>query len=260
MIHRIVRIAAAATILLAGMTRIACAEPLEAKLAVSLDVLSGDHEIALGRRDNLHWVPLPLGELTLRRGADSLRVEGMPPVSSTYGTGGTGTQNPVRLSILNATYRRDLGHGWFAGAGQTVYNQGSARRGPGSLLEQYSRITGARWEIGRIAASGRDRLEAWASFNPVMHGVGHRRLLVDGTCFGSPAPVFCVSPFDATTNDAESAGQIDVSARVAHRMSTRGELLLGVRYLNYSARFDQTANIADRNVGFAPTIGYRTRI
>jgi hypothetical protein len=167
----------------------------------------------------LHWVPLPLGELTLRHDRDALRVEGMPPLSSTYGTADSRDASSVRLSILNATYRRDLGSGWFVGAGQTVYNQ--ATTGSPDIYgrtAQYSRVTGARWEIGRIATTGRNRLEAWASVNPAMHGLGHTQYTGVTICSfpsGSIAPPFCRASTGVAVNEGESAGQIDLSARAS---------------------------------------------
>jgi hypothetical protein len=44
-------------------------------------------------------------------------------------------------------------------------------------------------------------------------------------------------------------------------VSKRDELIFGLRYLNYSAHYDRApGDIVDRNVGFAPTIGYRIRL
>jgi hypothetical protein len=38
-------------------------------------------------------------------------------------------------------------------------------------------------------------------------------------------------------------------------------VLLGLRYLNYSAHYDDfPGQLADRNVGFAPTLGYRIKL
>ena len=271
MIHRLFHTAVVAVFIVAGAVAFgpsaARAEPLEAKLALTIDVLSGDHEIRLRQRDQLHWVPLPIGELTLRRGADMLRVEGMPPLSSTYGTGNAQSRNSVKLSILNATYRRALGGGWFAGLGQTVYNQATTDV-PGFFrgAEQDSRVTGARFELGRIVPLGRDRLEAWGAVNPTMHGLVQTRtpdITVCSISFPSTGPAVCgvITGSGFSEKDGESASQIDLSARIAHRVGTRGELLYGIRYLNYSARLDLApGHLADRNVGFAPLVGYRVRL
>jgi hypothetical protein len=64
-----------------------------------------------------------------------------------------------------------------------------------------------------------------------------------------------------TFSDPESATQVDLSIRVAHRVWGSGEIVYGVRYLNYVAHYDDfPGRLADRNVGFAPTIGYVFRL
>ena len=61
-----------------------------------------------------------------------------------------------------------------------------------------------------------------------------------------------------TFSDPENAAQVDLAARFSHRLSKHGALLYGLRYLNYSARYDDfPGQLADRNVGFAPQLGYR---
>ena len=244
------RLAALATAVFATCASVAFAQPVETSLALTVNAISGDHEISGGRYERLHAVPLPLGELILRRGADSLRVEGMPPLTSTFGTGSASSTSSARLSILTATYRRELGRGWFAGVGQTVYNQ-STFDVPNAVPNgyQFSRVTGARWELGYISRIGRARIEAWAAANPVMHGVGN-------TLYRYPDGFV-----SRTISDSETASQLDLSARVAQRLSSHGELLYGLRYLNYGAQYDRApGRIADRNVGLAPVLGYRLRL
>ena len=59
--------------------------------------------------------------------------------------------------------------------------------------------------------------------------------------------------------------QVDLGLRLM-RPLWRGDAILGIRYLNYSARY-VTGNVyygdtqlADRNVGILPLIGYRLRL
>jgi hypothetical protein len=64
-----------------------------------------------------------------------------------------------------------------------------------------------------------------------------------------------------TFADPENGAQVDLSARFARRLSRNSELLLGLRYLNYTAHYDDfPGQLADRNVGWAPVIGYRIRL
>ena len=90
---------------------------------------------------------------------------------------GTGAQS-TQLAILIATYRQSLAGGWFVGVGQTVYNQFTTYRSVNGTYyysrgldqvpingseAQYSRVTGARFEIGRVRVSEHARLEFWAA-------------------------------------------------------------------------------------------------
>lgn len=253
------------------------AEPLDATLAVTVNALSGQHQVNGGHSDTLTFAPLPLGELTLRKNAESIRIEGLPPVTFGYNNAGDGALS-TRLSIVNATYRHVFAGGWFAGAGQTVYNQyttyvpvsGTFFYARGFLTDpingseaQYSRVTGARYEIGRMTQSGRNRIEWWLAANPKLRGVQYTRIpTFFTTCsFGTGTSAPVCSQVVHTFADPENASQVDLSARVAHRVSKSGEVLLGLRYLNYTAHYDDfPGQLADRNVGFAPTLGYRLKL
>ncbi|GAC1583326.1 MAG: hypothetical protein NVS3B7_18740 [Candidatus Elarobacter sp.] len=258
--------------LVGAVARAASAAPVETTLAITVNPLSGHHEINGNHVDKLNFAPLPLGEATLRRGSESIRAEGLPGVTFGYAGGGDGAQS-TRLSIVNATFRHAFGHGIFAGLGQTVYNQfttyAAVRSGffytRGILIdpiygseEQYSRVTGLRFEAGQTIQLKRDRIEYWAAVNPKMHGVQYTRIPTSYmTCAG---PVNCAQVVD-TFADPENATQVDLSARVAHRISKHGEVLYGLRYLNYNAHYDDyPGQLADRNVGFAPTLGIRIRL
>jgi hypothetical protein len=265
------RAAVIAAALFSWSGAVACAEPLETSLSLTVNALDGRHEVNGGQTDRLTLAPLPLGELTLRRGPDSVRVEGLPPV--TFGYSHVGDAMSTRLSIINATVRHTFPGGWFAGVGQTVYNQ-FTNYGSGSghyLYErgglaipingdeaQYSRVTGVRFELGHAFSAGPERVELSAAANPHMHGVQYTR--IPGYvqyCVIRNGVAACDQPTD-TFSDPESAAQIDLAARFSHRLSKHGALLYGLRYLNYSARYDDfRGQLADRNVGFAPQLGYR---
>ena len=258
--------------LLACTAGAAWADPVQTTFALTVNPLVGEHQVNGGQRDTIDFAPLPLGELTLRRRDDSLRIEGLPAATFTYGGSADGAQS-TRLSIVNATYRRSFLSGWFVGAGVTVYNQltdygvanGNFVYTRGALIvpidgseAQYSRVTGMRLEAGRVAERGRNRFEYWAAVNPRMRGVQYTRI---PTSMFLCAPTCVSSIHTLTFADPENGAQVDLVARIAHRVSKNGELLYGVRYLNYSAHYDDfPGQIADRNVGFAPTIGFRLRL
>lgn len=256
---------------------LASAEPLDVTLGLTINAMSGQHQVNGGHSDSLSLAPLPLAELVVRQKAESIRIEGLPPVTFGYGSTGDGALS-TRLSIVNATYRHAFAGGWFAGAGQTVYNQfttyvpvnGNFFYSRGFTTDpingseaQYSRVTGARFEIGRITQSGRNRIEWWAAANPHMRGIQFTRIPTFlNTCSFGPAntPPVCTQLVD-TFSDPENASQVDLSARVAHRIAKNGEILLGLRYLNYTAHYDDfPGQLADRNVGVAPTLGYRIKL
>ena len=258
----ILRLGAALLWTVLAATYAASAEPVETSFAITINPLDGSHTVDRGLSDAVHFAPLPLAEFTARERDESLRIEGLPPVTLRYGGAGDGAQSTV-LSILNITYRHTFGGGWFAGAGQTIYNQsttygtsnGNYVYTRGTLVDyifghevQYSRVTGPRFEGGNIVRRGRDKLEAWVAINPRMHGVQYTQIPTGNASF-------------QTFADPETAAQVDLSARFARRLSSHSELLLGLRYLNYTAHYvDFPGQIADRNVGWAPVIGYRLRL
>jgi hypothetical protein len=267
----------AATLLTCGTLR-AAADPLETTFALTVNPLSGQHEVGDRQNDRFTFAPLPMGELTVRRGNESLRVEGLPPIAFNYGSGpnlSVGIRT-TRLSILNATVRHAFAGGWFAGVGETVYTQRTdyadvpagyyyLRNGRiyflnGSQTES-SRIGGLRLEAGRTVRVGRDRIEAGAALNPSMHGDEY--LVIPPGPFTSCTffPGGSVSCPGNSFVDPETATQIDAYARIAHRVSRNGEVIFGVRYLNFTARYsDLPGQLADRNVGWAPVLGYRLRL
>jgi len=246
------RAACIAALLVFACSAGAGARPLEVTLAASIDAISGQHQVGNGEADRFSLLPLPLGEATIRAGADTLRVEGLPPISVPY-TGGSRLQS-TRLSIVNATLRHAFAGGWFVGAGQTVYNQSTQYANPPNEV-QSSRVTGLRVELGRTFGTAANRIEAFGAVNGRMHGVQYTTYAVPGfTCAGCP-------PGSVTFADPENAAQVDLNARLAHRVWAHGDLLLGLRYLNYTAHYDVAPGVlADRNVGFAPTLGLRVHL
>jgi hypothetical protein len=202
-------------------------------------------------------------------------------VALRYGGSADGASD-TSLSIINGTFRHAFAGGWFVGAGQTLYNQSTSyafsddtfvyRRGYTVLPilgreKQYSRVTGPRIEIGNISRLRGATLEVSVAANIRMHGVQYTFIPYTqfvcppyGPGMSTPGP--CVPhSANATFADPENAGQIDVSARIAHRISRHGELLYGFRYLNFTSHYDDfPGQLADRDVGFAPVIGYRVKL
>jgi hypothetical protein len=240
----------------------------------TLNVLDGTHAINAGAQARITFVPLPLAELNVRRGRDALRLEGLPPVAFSYQTGSGVGATTTRLSIGSLVYRRTVGSGFWLGLGETLYNQHTTYAAqsnavyrrflpvPGLPLgsvatvyrivgseEQYSRVAGPRFEAGRRWARGRSMVEASAALNPAMHGIQYTFIPTGGA---GPNPTFA---------DSERATQVDLALRVVRSAGRRAELLYGVRYVNYGGHYDdEPGQLTDRNVGFAPLVGYRMRL
>lgn len=268
---RIAHVVALSATFLAGAVAAVQADPIETTAALTLNALDGHHAIN-GADSRIDFVPLPLAELTVRHGPDALHIEGLPPVAFSYVSGSGIGRTTTRLSIVNGTYRRTLAGGVWAGIGETVYNQHTTySNAAGSLYrrftptangtisttyviegqeEQYSRITGMRFELGKSFHARTSTIEASAAFNPRMHGIQYTFIPVGpGVAGGSP-----------TFADAEHPSQVDFAVRVAHRAGP-GELLYGLRYLHYSANYiDEPGQLADTNAGIALVVGYRLRL
>jgi hypothetical protein len=256
----------------------ACADPVQTTFTLTVNPLSGHHEINGSHVDKLVFAPVPLAELSFAAKHSSLRLEGLPPVTFGYNTAGTGAQS-TQLAILIATYRQTFAGGWFAGVGQTVYNQFTTYRSVSGTYyysrgldqvpingseAQYSRVTGARFEVGRVRVSEHARFEFWAAANPRMRGIQYTRIpTFNYRCGGGagPGPGPGCTQITNTYADPENGSQVDLALRVGHRLSAHGELVYGLRYLNYTAHYDDfPGQLADRNVGFAPTLGYRLKL
>lgn len=253
------------------------AEPIDATLVLSVNPIVGYHEVGDGGSDRFSFAPLPLGELSLRHGADSIRIEGLPPIAFNYGNGpNTDVGNrTTRLSVLNATFRHAFAGGWFVGAGETAYTQRTDYTNiPSGYYyfrnnhyyfidgsdEEYSRVGGLRIEAGRNVALGRDRLEAGTAVSPSMHGTDYLVIPTTLCVAGFPSGRVTCTRVSNSFADAEAVAQVDAYARIAHRISPHGAVLFGLRYINFTSRYSATGELADRNVGWAPTLGYRLRL
>jgi hypothetical protein len=244
----------------------ATSEPIETTIAVTVNLLNGRHEVGRRKSERLTFAPLPLVEVTLRHGSESLHLEGLPPIGFNSGSG-TDTSignRATRLSVLNVTLRQAIAGGWFAGIGETVYTQHTVYTDlpqstyfhngyfyfvNGSETDS-SRVAGLRLEVGRNVTVGRDRMEFAAAVNPSMHG--REAHAIPYPTFGNAILGF---------SDPETATQIDAYARLAHRVSSNGEVLVGFRYINFTAHYsDAPGALADHNVGWAPVLGFRLRL
>ena len=244
----------------------AYADTIQTSVGVTIDALSGKHEVAGGNVDNVNFVPIPIFEIESRYRRTRLGLENIPSVPFSYGYNNA---QSTRLGVLNVSLRQTLGSAFFIGVGETIYNQHTNYpRGfniDGST-QQYSRVVGLSYEIGQtIVLPHRQTLELRFGGDPVMHGVQ----------YSAASNTFCslsrknskpnCDTISYVSGVSERAAQLDIGARLTRRVG-RGDAIFGVRYLNYTARyvtgtyFYGDGQLADRNVGILPLIGYRLRL
>jgi len=247
----------------------AAADPVDVHAGVTLDFLDGKHESG-GGSARLTFVPLPLVDADVRYERTAIHVEGLPSVTFGYGSDSLEGASATRLSILNTSLRQYVTPSLFLGVGQTVYNQRTyydltAQTTPLRTLSQESRVTGLRFEAGldrTFSPSTRARLVI--AVNPVMHGLQYSTIAIAGrSCSVINGSALPACPTSELT-DPERSAQADVSISFTRRMRA-GELVYGLRYLDYVARYSEAGTaadgaLADRNVGFMPLLGFRVKL
>jgi hypothetical protein len=170
-----------------------------------------------------------------------LHVEGVPPVSLPQAPSATYGQATPQLSLLNgaADIAVDPAAHWRVGAGMTVINQ----RTPLPNLDQVvaSRLAGARFELSYRAQAGVSNFVEFA-FGAAPHLTG-----ADHYTYSNGSP---------SVDKPEVAAEED--AMLAYGV-TRGntQWLLGIRTINFSARYALTGEAADRNNGAGPLLEWR---
>ena len=156
----------------------------------------------------------------------------------------------TQLSVFEGFFRVwDPLHRFSAGIGQTLYNQSTHYLEPieiaGTGETQFSRLTGATYQAGYHVPYRAGQFEAIFNFAPAM--------------LGTQFTLYDVGRFHGRA-DPERAKQIDTAVRYTHAVGRSGEIILGLRYVNYTAVYaERNGGLSDRNVGLLPVIGYRLR-
>jgi hypothetical protein len=221
------------------------------RLGLTLNpIIGGIHE-SYDDRVRVPPVPIPLLEVRAAYGPFEIDLEGLPPLSSVrYNDTLQGTTS-TRLSIFNGVARVwDPLHRFSFGLGQTLYNQSTHYTQPveipGTGETQFSRVTGITYQAGYSAPFRRGRFEAVFDYAPAL--VGTQYTLYD-------------RGFYRGRIDPERADQIDTAIRYVRPSGNRGEFILGLRYVNYTAAYaERNGGLSDRNVGLLPVFGYLTRV
>jgi hypothetical protein len=249
--RRLLAVILGACVLATSAYSSARADQASADLGLTLNpVLDGSHE-SFNDRTHVPPVPIPFIEFRERYGPFELDLGGLPGVASVRSDDITQGRTSTQLSVFEGMLRVwDPLHRFSAGVGQTLYNQTThyldAVEIPGTGERQFSRITGITYQAGYDVPYHNGRFEAVFDYAPAMVGTQYTTYDV---------------PLHAPRVDPEKAGQIDTGVRYVHPLGTRGEVIAGLRYINYTSSYvGGRRGLSDRNVGLLAVFGYRTRI
>ena len=170
-----------------------------------------------------------------------MRVEGIPPISLPQKPSANYGAATPQLSLINGAVRFAVdpaGHFW-AGIGETIINQ----RTPLPNLSQVvsSRLAGVRYEVTYRTPIAHSRFVEFV-FGAAPHLTGSDR--------------YTYSISHPEVDKAEVASEEDgmIAVGTTHRDS---ELLVGLRSINFSARYALTGEAGDRNNGGGIMIEWR---
>jgi len=229
----------------------ALADPIVIEPGISLNpILFGSHQ-SFNDKTTIAPIPVPILETRIKSGPIEFEAFGLPALVAVPHTDAIEGPTSTRLSILDATLRAyDPLHRYSIGVGETLYNQATyytyGVEIPGVGERQSSRVVGGHYEVGYHIGLGKGRIDAVAALAPAMRGA--QITLYD-------------DPYDHGRYDPELADQIDINVRWERQLSPHRSLFIGLRYLNYTARYDEPGgSLSDRNVGFLPSVGLHWQI
>jgi hypothetical protein len=200
---------------------------------------TGSHTDVAGKQTGLAGGALL--QFGVRGSRIGMHAEGIPPVSLPQAPSAYYGQATPQLSLINAAADAavDRNGYWWLGAGMTVVNQ----RTPLPNLHQVvtSRLAGARYELVYRKPVGETHfIEGVFGGAPHLSGSDH----------------YTYSDGSPPVDKPEAAAEED--AMLAYGV-TRGntQWLVGVRAINFSARYVFTGEAADRNSGGGPLLEWR---
>ncbi len=193
--------------------------------------VTGSHTDVAGKQSGIAGGALL--QFGIRGARLGFHAEGIPPVSLPQAPSAFYGQATPQLSLINAAARVaiDRDANWWLGAGMTVINQRTPLPNIGQVVA--SRLAGARYELSYRRALTASRFVE-LTFGGAPHLTG-----ADVYTFSDGSPNV-VKPEVAAEEDGMLAYGI-----------TRGtsEWLVGIRSINFSARYALTGAAADRNNG-----------
>src|SRR5438270_4531907 len=170
-----------------------------------------------------------------------VRAEGIPPVSVPQAPSAAYGQATPQLSLFNSAVRFAVSpsaRAWL-GVGATVINQKTPL--PAKHQVVASRLAGARYEVAYRHALLTNRfLEMQFGAAPVLSG----------------SDIYTYSDGSPNVVKPERASEEDISFAVGIR-NANTELLVGLRTINFSAKYSLTNEAADRNNGGGVMLKWR---
>jgi hypothetical protein len=203
-------------------------------------VLIGAHRDAAGSQYGVGGGPLI--EIHAQAKRFAFHLEGIPVISipNVRPSEAYGQATPA-LGIINTQIEGMVDRNGYLslGLGETVYNQRTPLPAIGQTVS--SRLAGVRYVVRYQRPTRHGHfIEALFATAPVLTGADHYTYL-DGT----PEVV-----------KPEQASEIDASLEFGYEHNSTA-WLFGLRTLNFAARFVNTGEAADRNVGIGPLIEWR---
>ena len=235
---------------LAGSCHVSSADAGQTSAGIALTlnpILGGWHESYNDRR-HIPPVPVPLLEVRAAAGPFELQLEGLPPFASIRSSDAREGRTSTQLSIATGTLRLWDPRGRYSvGVGDVLYNQSTHYLDPielpGTGETQFSRLSGSDYAAGYREAWRRGRFDASLAYAPALHGTQF-------TIYNDAR--------DRPRIDPERAKQIDAAVRYTRTVGRTGEIIVGLRYINYTAEYaERNGGLSDRNVGLLPVLGYR---
>lgn len=201
--------------------------------------VAGVHTDTAGAQHGV--APGALVQIGAESGRFGFRAEGIPPVTLPQAPSAYYGAAEPELSLINGAFRYaiDPARTIWAGAGETIINQ----RTPLPNLSQVvgSRLAGVRYEM---------------MYRKPLRGEHFLEILAGGAPHLTGSDIFIYSVPHPAVDKPEIASEED--GQVAWGVHTRtGEFLFGLRSINFSARFAETGEAADRNNGGGVMVEWR---
>jgi hypothetical protein len=209
-------------------------------------IVGGVHE---SFDDTIHLppIPVPLLEASQRLGPFEIAGYGLPPTIAIPYTDAIQGSTSLRLTILDASLRLwNRTHRVAIEAGETVYNQTTHYATADDYLftdeRQYSRVVGGHYGIVVHVPLRTGFIETEVRDAPVLLGT-------QVSTYGDGAP---------SRYDPERGEQIDADVRYIRTVGKHTQMIVGLRYVNYTAAYDVPGfPLSDRNAALLPSFGYR---